>query len=103
MVEIDNLSALGQGRVRWFVDRVVKARASMKEDQCRLFPHGWTVRHQLGSFDVEEQAYPVYENMHAPFSIRPAASALPCHRCRFPQWVQAVQKRFSSPKNYTQP
>jgi hypothetical protein len=73
MIEIDDLNEIGQGRISRLVDRVIEAGATMEEQQCRLLPHGGTVRHQLGAFDIEEQAHTVHENIHHPGSGAAAA------------------------------
>src|SRR6267378_8266527 len=53
MIEVDDLSDVGQRRIGGLVDRVVEAGAAMQEQQGRLFPHGGTVGHQLRTFDIE--------------------------------------------------
>ena len=70
VVQKNDLSDIRQGRIGGSVDRVVEAGAAVKQQQCRLFPHDGTIRHQLGAFDVEEQAHPVDVYMHWP--------SLPC-------------------------
>jgi hypothetical protein len=70
MIEVDDLSDVGQRRIGGLVDRVVEAGAAMQEQQGRLFPHGGTVGHQLRTFDIEEQPHPVDEYMHGQISLR---------------------------------
>jgi hypothetical protein len=69
MVEIDNLGDIGQGRVGRPQGRVVCAGAAMQQEQCRLLPHGWTVRHELRALDIEEQPHAVDEHMHGQISL----------------------------------
>jgi hypothetical protein len=69
MIQIDDLRDVGQSRVYRPVDRVVGARAAMKHEQCRLFPHGRTVRDELRALNIEEQPHPVDEYMHGQISL----------------------------------
>jgi hypothetical protein len=50
-----------------------------------VFPHSGTVGHRACSFDIEEMAHTIYQNMHNPFSI--LGAGLRCHLCRAPQCV----------------
>src|ERR1035437_1790903 len=70
MVQIDDLSDISRSGVCRPVDRVVGAGATMKHEQCRLFPHGGTVWGQLAALNVEEQPHPVNEYMHGQASLR---------------------------------
>src|SRR5258706_8154366 len=64
VIEKNDLGDVGQSRVCRLVDRVVEAGPAMKEEQCRLFPHGRTMRDQFGALDVEEQPHPVDAYVH---------------------------------------
>jgi hypothetical protein len=72
MIEMDNLTNIRQGRVGG-LDRVIEAEATMKQEQCRLFP-AQRDRHQLRAFNVEEQAHTFTKTCmtHSP-SLLPAA------------------------------
>src|SRR5436190_10185085 len=64
MIQIDDLNDISQGRVCRLVDRVVEAGPAMKQQQCRLFSHHGTVRHQLRALNVEEKPHPIDEHLH---------------------------------------
>src|SRR6267143_6242312 len=51
MIQEDDLRDIGQSREPRLVDRMVKAGATVEEDQRRLVPHAATVRHEAGALD----------------------------------------------------
>src|SRR5260370_35134925 len=75
MIEIDDLRNIRQGRVGRLVDRVGEPGTTMQEQQCRPFPHGWTVWDQFCSFTIEEQQHPVDEYPHGQSHLRTSVAA----------------------------
>src|SRR5262249_27243002 len=65
MIQVDDLSDIGQCGKCGLEGRVVKSGAAVQEGQGRLGPHHRAVRHQACSLDVKEEAFAIDTNKHA--------------------------------------